>query len=112
MTHLRCRLAFVIGVSLLFIPMLCAASANQPPGLLNEPLDISGNFHDFSNTFSLADTLATFDPATATGTISWRRHQLVPPIAFENMDAILRPFAGESSLDPALAKQAKRTPGT
>ncbi|MGA1995504.1 MAG: hypothetical protein ABSH45_06960 [Bryobacteraceae bacterium] len=92
-----CKLAFGIGVSLLFIPTLFAASANQPPGLLSDPVDSGSDFHDFTNTFFLADTLATFDPAAAT--ISWRRHQMAPRIAFDNMEPVLRPFAGETFPD-------------
>jgi alpha-D-xyloside xylohydrolase len=108
MTYRPCRLAPGIGVSLFFIPTLFAASANQPPGLLSDPVDISSDFHDFTNTFFLADTLAAFDPVTATGAISWRRHQMVPRIAFDNMEPVLRPFAGETfpggeyAVDPSL----------
>jgi len=75
---------------------LLAASGNQPPGILNDIVDISGDFHDLANTYFLADTLATFDPATGAGTITWRRTQMVPRIAFDNMETILRPFEGET----------------
>ena len=96
MTYRQFTLALGIGAGLLFIPALFAASANQPPGLLSDVVDISGDFHDFANTFFLADTLASFDPATGSGAISWRRNQLVPRIAFDNMEAILHPYAGET----------------
>ena len=49
----------------LAVPLLYGASANQPPGLLSDPVDISSDFHEFSNTYFLADRLAAFDPAKA-----------------------------------------------
>jgi alpha-D-xyloside xylohydrolase len=108
MTYRQFRLALGIGAGLFLIPALFAASANQPPGLLSDVVDISPDFHDFTNTFFLADKLASFDPATGAGAISWRRNQLVPRIAFDNMEAILHPYAGETfpgaeyAVDPKL----------
>ena len=40
------------------------AGSPQLP-LLNDPVDISGDFRDFSDTYFLADHLTRFDPATA-----------------------------------------------
>jgi alpha-D-xyloside xylohydrolase len=108
MTRLQFGLALGIGASLLFVPALFGASANQPPGLLSDVVDISGDFHDYANTFFLADTLTSFDPVTATGTISWRRNQMGPRIAFDNMEAGLHPYpgdtfpGGEYAVDPVL----------
>ncbi|MEI9971300.1 MAG: TIM-barrel domain-containing protein [Ignavibacteriota bacterium] len=85
-----------------------AASANQPPGLLSDPVDISADFHDFTNTYFLADRLSGFDPATGSGSILWLRNQLYPRIAFNNMEPVLQPFPGstfperEYAVDPAL----------
>jgi alpha-D-xyloside xylohydrolase len=93
---------------LLAVPVLYGASANQPLGLLSDPVDISGDFHEFSNTYFLADRLAAFDPAKGEGSVLWRRNELVPRIAFDNMEAILRTFGGvtfpegEYAVDPAL----------
>src|SRR5207253_4936629 len=42
------------------------AAAPQTP-LLNDPVDVSGDFRDFSNYYYLADELAGFDPAAHTG---------------------------------------------
>jgi alpha-D-xyloside xylohydrolase len=108
MTYRNFRLALGIGASLLLIPASIAAEANQPPGLLSAPLDISGDFQDLANTFFLADSLATFDPATAVGAISWRRNQLAPRIAFDNMEAALHVYGGDTfpareyAVDPKL----------
>jgi alpha-D-xyloside xylohydrolase len=59
--------------------------------LLNEPLDISRDFRDFSNTYYLADSLAAFDPKTGQGELLYRRHEYSTRLAFNNMLAILRP---------------------
>jgi alpha-D-xyloside xylohydrolase len=86
-----------------------AQSGNQPPALLSDLVDISRDFRDYTNTFFLADRLAAFDPATATGRLVWQRHQLSPRIAFSNMEAVLRPFDGltfpgnEYAINPELA---------
>ncbi len=42
-------------------------AAASPPRLLNDPVDISGDFHNFANLYYLTDTLADFDPATGRG---------------------------------------------
>ena len=58
---------------LLAAPLLYGASANQPPGLLSDPVDISSDFHEFSNIHFLADCLATFDPVKKANTRSTHR---------------------------------------
>src|SRR5712691_703479 len=55
-----------------------------------------------------ADVLSRFDPASGEGSVTWRRHQLVPQLAFDNMKPGLRPFpgavfpSGEYATDPEL----------
>jgi len=59
--------------ALLFCFLLSALSAAaQPAAMLNDPVDVSPDFHDFANTYFLADHLSGFDPATGTGTTSTR----------------------------------------
>ncbi len=58
--------------------------------LLNEPIDLSSDFRNFSNTYYLADSLSAFDPATGKGEITYRRHEYVTRQAFNNMLAVLR----------------------
>ncbi|MDH7599035.1 MAG: alpha-xylosidase [Sedimentisphaerales bacterium] len=76
--------------------------------LLNEPVDISSDFRDFSNLYYLADRLAAFDPCTATGRLIWRRAQYFTRQAFNNMLAVVRPVgpnefpSGEYDPDPNL----------
>jgi alpha-D-xyloside xylohydrolase len=76
--------------------------------LLNEPLDISGDFRDFSNAYYLADSLASFDPATGQGTIRYNRYEYFTRQAFNNILAVLRRVypidfpEGEYSVSPEL----------
>jgi alpha-D-xyloside xylohydrolase len=77
------------------IVVLCAAistfAANPQLPLLNEPVDVSGDFRDFSNFYYLADRLADFDPATHTGKILYQRSQYAVRHAFDNDLAIITP---------------------
>jgi len=50
--------------------------------MLNEPLDLSGDFRNYSNTYFLADSLASFVPSTASGKVIWRRAEMFPAHAF------------------------------
>ena len=60
---------------LLVCPSLPLTAANPPLPLLNDPVDVSGDFRDLSNFYYLADQLADFDPATHTGKIVYQRAQ-------------------------------------
>jgi alpha-D-xyloside xylohydrolase len=86
-------------------------AGNQPPALLNDLVDVSRDFRDYTNAYYLADSLTSFDPARGTGTVKWRRHQMVPRLAFDNMEQGLRPFEGavfpaiEYPVDPELGFQ-------
>lgn len=63
----------------------CAfAAAQSSPTLLNEPLDISGDFRDWANYYFFADSLASFDPATGKGTLKWNKMEATPGHAFDN----------------------------
>jgi len=96
------------AILILSAAWLSAASANQPPAMLNDPVDVSPDFHDFANTYFLADSLSAFDPATGTGTLNWQRNHLYPRIAFNTMQGVLQPFKGvtfpevEYAVNPAL----------
>ena len=95
--------ALLLGASL-----LAPLRAFQPSGLLNDVVDVSADFRDYTNAYYLANTLASFDPATASGAINWRRNQLTPHLAFNNMKARLGPASGsvfpgnEYATNPAL----------
>jgi len=61
-------------------------------GLLNEPLDISSDFVDFSNTYFLADKIVEFDPAKREGKIQYQRAKYQTRYAFNNTLAALTPM--------------------
>ena len=68
MTTPRCR-ALVSALALFLAALLGAApavaqSANQPPPLLSDLVDVSPDFRDFRNAYYLADSLSGFDPAS------------------------------------------------
>jgi alpha-D-xyloside xylohydrolase len=76
--------------------------------VLNEPIDISGDFREMSNTYFVADSLANFDPATGTGRLIWQRSRYNVNHAFDNMMVGLSPTppnefpSGEYAPNPAL----------
>jgi alpha-D-xyloside xylohydrolase len=80
------------------IVALCAAistfAANPQLPLLNDPVDVSGDFRDFSNFYYLADRLADFDPATHTGKILYQRSRYHVRHAFDNDLAMLETTEG------------------
>lgn len=99
--------AAVLAVLLLSARAVHAQGAgNQPPALLSDLVDVSRDFRDYTSAYYLADVLSSFDPASATGQVTFRRNQLVPRLAFNNMGAGLRPFEGavfparEYAVDP------------
>lgn len=57
--------------------------------LVNEPVDISPDFRNFTNTYFLADSLVSFDPATVSGTLQWQRSRYSRRMAFNNELAVL-----------------------
>jgi alpha-D-xyloside xylohydrolase len=103
----RNSVVLLASLALLLSPCL-KAQVEHLPGLLSEPVDVSADFHEYKNTFFLADKLTGFDPATGTGLLNWTRHQQVPRIAFSNMESDLVPFegstfpSGEYAINPAL----------
>ena len=46
------------------------------------PRDVSTDFSDLANTYFLADSLASFDAATGSGQLNWKRYRLSPRQAF------------------------------
>ncbi len=70
------------------VPGMCAGGSGP---LLNEPVDISPDFRDFTNLYYLADKLSDFDPAAATGKITWQRAQYFTRQAFDNFLAVIQP---------------------
>lgn len=75
---------FVISIILFsFVCCIQTLSAQPQKRILGDPVDMSLDFKDFHNTFFFADKLASFDPVTATGKISWKRSTLYVRQAFD-----------------------------
>jgi alpha-D-xyloside xylohydrolase len=67
------------------------ATVDAAPPLLNDPVDISGDFHALENFYYLADKLSDFDPSTGAGKIVYQRAQYTVRHAFDNDLAGLSP---------------------
>lgn len=50
--------------------------------LLDQSVDVSRDFSDFTNTYFFVDSLTSFDIKTGRGTVVWKRRQLMPRQAF------------------------------
>jgi alpha-D-xyloside xylohydrolase len=72
------------------VPQQGMAGNPQLP-LVNDPVDVSGDFRDLSSTYYLADKLVDFDPVTHTGKIMWQRSRYSTRQAFDNMLATIGP---------------------
>jgi alpha-D-xyloside xylohydrolase len=65
-------------------------TAATPP-LLNDPVDVSGDFRALENFYYLADKVSGFDPATHSGKIVCQRVQYSVRHAFDNDLAVITP---------------------
>ena len=68
-------LSFSAIFSVLFV-LIASDIYSQSDRILGQPVDMSSDFSNFKNTFSFADKLASFDPVSAKGKISWKRTSL------------------------------------
>lgn len=100
-SRLRTVSLYALRLALVALVTALPAAAQTPYGnaghasyLLNELVDVSADFRDFSHAYYLADSLAAFDPATASGQIWWQQNRYVTRFAFNNTLAGLRPMAG------------------
>ena len=89
--HLIVALSFIASFHTHASAQIPMHSPDKNQALLNEPIDISGDFRNFSNTYYVADSLSAFDPKTGKGEITYRRYQYFTRQAFNNMLAVLRP---------------------
>ncbi|MCW3786987.1 alpha-xylosidase [Plebeiibacterium sediminum] len=74
-----------------FFGMFSINAQIQNQGLVNEPIDISPDFYSFKNTYYFADSLSSFNPEKAEGTIIYKRYEYKTRYAFNNMLGVLRP---------------------
>src|SRR6476660_5808763 len=77
---------------LLFIASFQASAQTENNYLVNEPIDISPDFRNFSNSYFLADSLVSFNPTTVSGSLKWQQNRFVRRMAFNNELATLRPI--------------------
>ncbi len=74
--------------------LLCLAAATAraaAPPLLNDPVDVSGDFRALENFYYLADKVSAFDPATQAGKIVCQRAQYRVRHAFDNDLSLITP---------------------
>src|SRR6266498_5631372 len=84
------RIGLVCFVSLFTVATTTLAQTENNY-LVNEPVDISPDFRNFSNSYFLADSLVSFNPTTVSGTLKWQQNRFVRRMAFNNELAVLRP---------------------
>lgn len=84
------RTGLLLFISL-FIISVGVSAQTETNYLVNEPIDISPDFRNISNSYFLADSLVSFDPATVSGTLKWQQNRFVRRMAFNNELAVLRP---------------------
>ena len=76
-------IVFVIVFSLFFSPAKAQLQTNGGYQYLQaQPMDVSADFYDLSNTYFLADSIADFDAAKGEGKLNWKRYRLTPRQAF------------------------------
>ena len=75
----------VIALLAIACSTVLVSAGDRPGRLLNEPVDVSADFRDFTHSYYLADRLEQFDPATASGKIFYQRANYVTKQAFDNM---------------------------
>lgn len=96
----RERKCFVwLGLSVLAVWVFSSAAFGQIPfdspdpaqRLLNDVVDISGDFRSFTHTYYCANRLVRFDPETGRGTLKYLRYEYATRFAFNNMLGGLKP---------------------
>jgi alpha-D-xyloside xylohydrolase len=85
------NLLFILWIaSCLMAQAQIPVQPGHPQYLLNEPVDISGDFYDFTNTYYLADSLSGFDPVKGSGELVYQRYENTSRLAFDNMMGVLK----------------------
>lgn len=87
MKHTRPIRTLAVAASLaasLYVPAVIADTRTNAGTayLLDQSIDVSRDFSDFTNTYFFVDSLTSFDTKTGRGTVIWKRQQLMPRQAF------------------------------
>lgn len=59
---------------------------------LSAPVDVSTAFHDFANTYFVAEHVAEFDLATGSGKLGWKRSAYTWGMSFNNTSSTYEPL--------------------
>src|ERR1039457_2789953 len=81
----------IATISLFCLAAATAIAATSPFTLLNDPVDVSGDFRALENFYYLADKVSEFNPATHAGKIVYQRAQFSVRHAFDNDLAVISP---------------------
>ncbi|WP_229793636.1 glycoside hydrolase family 31 protein [Salinimicrobium marinum] len=93
-----------LGLICLTVGILQAGAQIQNANVLNEPIDVSKDFEDYSNTFYFADELVSFNPEAGEGTVKYKRHTYQTSQAFNNM--LMKPDTVAANEFPATEYEA------
>ncbi len=81
---------FVAILAFLLLKSVDTIYGQSMPNVLNETIDLTDDFYDFTNQYFLADNLVNFNPETGEGEVKWLRHNYGTAKAFNNMLTVLR----------------------
>lgn len=93
-----------LGLICLTVGIFQAGAQIQNANVLNEPIDVSKDFEDYSNTFYFADELVSFNPEAGEGTVKYKRHTYQTSQAFNNM--LMKPDTVAANEFPATEYEA------
>lgn len=86
----RRTLNWLITASFCALTTTAALAVSPQLALLNDPVDVSGDFHALENFYYLADKVADFNPTAHTGNIIYQRSQYYVRHAFDNDLALIK----------------------
>jgi alpha-D-xyloside xylohydrolase len=86
----RPKSLFLPALLVLFFISFEASFAQTLPKVLNDTIDLTDDFYNYTNQYFLADQLVSFDPETGEGRVKWLRHHYGTAKAFNNMLTVLR----------------------
>jgi hypothetical protein len=70
------RIPAVVGFALAFRYCLNHPSSSSRAGqVMGDAVDVSQDFQKMGQVYFIGERVASFDPATARGTLEWMRHQ-------------------------------------
>lgn len=97
MKHTRTiRTLAMVAAAAMMLPIQTIMADTRTNGgnayLLDQSVDVSRDFSDFTNTYFFVDSLTSFDTKTGKGTVVWKRRQLMPRQAFNTNTYLHQPL--------------------